>query len=179
GWGADLAAGRRKLADLGIADRTIMLRAAGKRRLISHLRSADCLLDQFKLGYFGASALEAMACGLPVIMRLERGQYDALCETGAPPVLDAETPDQVCGHLERLISDRAWHAEMCRELRAWFLQNHGSARWTSDYLALLLLTARHHRFRFGRSPLREPLSAEEREYHATELANAPAFPNYH
>jgi hypothetical protein len=40
------------------------------------------------------------------------------------------------------------------------------------------LTARNHRFRFHRSPLRQPLSAEERDYHATELANAPAFPNY-
>ena len=179
GWGADLERMQRKLADLGIADRTIMLRAAGKRRLISYLRSADCLLDQFRLGYFGASALEAMACALPVIMRLERGQYDALCETGAPPVLDAETPDQVCRHLERLAGDREWHAETRQEHRAWFLQNHGSGRWTSDYLALLLLTARHHRFRFHNSPLRERLSAEEREYHATELAHAPVFPNYH
>src|SRR5207253_320495 len=52
GWGADLPQMRRKLADLGIADRAIMLPAAGKRRLISYLRSADCLIDQFKLGYF-------------------------------------------------------------------------------------------------------------------------------
>jgi len=178
GWGADLADMRRKLADLGIADRTILLRAAGKRRLISYLRSADCLLDQFRLGYFGATALEAMACGLPVIMRLERGQYDALCETGAPPVLDANTPGEVCDQLNRLAGNSEWHAAARQEHRDWFLQNHGSARWSMDYFALLLLTARNHRFRFHRSPLRRPLSTEEREYHATELANAPPFPNY-
>jgi glycosyltransferase involved in cell wall biosynthesis len=178
GWGADLGGMQRKLADLGIADRTIILRAAGKRRLIAYLRSADCLLDQFRLGYFGATALEAMACGLPVIMRLERGQYDALCETGAPPVLDAETPEEVRRQLERLISDREWHAAARDAHRAWFLQNHGSARWSMDYFTLLLLTARNHRLRFDHSPLHQPLSPEEREYHATELANAPAFPNY-
>ncbi len=141
GWGADLADMRRKLADLGIADRTILLRAAGKRRLISYLRSADCLLDQFRLGYFGATALEAMACGLPVIMRLERGQYDALCETGAPPVLDANTPGEVCDQLNRLAGNSEWHAAARQEHRDWFLQNHGSARWSMDYFALLLLTA--------------------------------------
>jgi glycosyltransferase involved in cell wall biosynthesis len=178
GWGADLADMRRKLADLGIADRTILLRAAGKRRLISYLRSADCLLDQFRLGYFGATALEAMACGLPVIMRLERGQYDALCETGAPPVLDANTPGEVCDQLNRLAGNSEWHAGARHAHREWFLQNHGSTRWSMDYFALLLLTARNHRFRFHRSPLRRPLSTEEREYHATELANAPPFPNY-
>jgi glycosyltransferase involved in cell wall biosynthesis len=179
GWGADLAGMQRKLAELGIVDRTIILPTAGKRRLIAHLRSADCLLDQFRLGYFGATALEAMACGLPVIMRLERGQYDALCETGAPPVLDAETPEEVRRQLERLISDREWHATTREAHREWFLQNHGSARWSTDYFTLLLLTARKHRFRFDHSPLHQPLSAEEREYHATELANAPVFPNYH
>ena len=178
GWGADLADVRRKLADLGIADRTILLRAAGKRRLISYLRSADCLLDQFRLGYFGATALEAMACGLPVIMRLERGQYDALCETGAPPALDANTPGEVCDQLNRLVGNSEWHAGARLAHREWFLQNHGSTRWSMDYFALLLLTARNHRFRFHRSPLRQPLSIEEREYHATELANAPPFPNY-
>ena len=178
GWGADFAEMQRKLAALGIADRAILLPAAGKRRVISYLRSADCLLDQFRLGYFGATALEAMACGLPVIMRLERGQYDALCETGAPPVLDASTPGEVCAQLSRLGSDSERHAAARHEHREWFLQNHGSARWWKDYFALLLLTARGHRFRFGRSPLHQPLSAEEREYHAVELANAPAFPNY-
>jgi glycosyltransferase involved in cell wall biosynthesis len=142
------------------------------------LRSADCLLDQFRLGYFGATALEAMACGLPVIMRLERGQYDALCETGAPPVLDANTPGEVCDQLNRLAGNGEWHAGARHAHREWFLQNHGSARWSMDYFALLLLTARNHRFRFRRSPLRRPLSTEEREYHATELANAPPFPNY-
>jgi hypothetical protein len=119
-----------------------------------------------------------MACGLPVIMRLERGQYDALCETGAPPVLDANTPGEVCDQLNRLASNSEWHAGARHSHREWFLQNHGSARWSMDYFALLLLTARNHRFRFHRSPLRRPLSAEEREYHATELANAPPFPNY-
>jgi len=178
GWGADLAGMQRNLSDLGIADRTIILPAAGKRRVISYLRSADCLLDQFRLGYFGATALEAMACGLPVIMRLERGQYDALCETGAPPVLDANTPGEVCDQLNRLAGNSEWRAGARHAHREWFLQNHGSARWSMDYFALLLLTARNHRFRFHRSPLRRPLSAEEREYHATELANAPPFPNY-
>ncbi len=86
GWGEDLNRLRDRLARLGIAERTLILPVAGKRRLIDYLRSADCLLGQFVLGYYGAAGIEAMACGLPIVMKLNRAQYNAFCETGAPPV---------------------------------------------------------------------------------------------
>jgi glycosyltransferase involved in cell wall biosynthesis len=178
GWGNDFEPMRQRLVELGIADCTIILPVAGKRRIISYLRSADCLLDQFRLGYFGATGLEAMACGLPAIMRLERDQYEALCETGAPPVLDASTPGEVCMQLRRLSSDNEWAALVRQQHRDWFVRNHGSAQWWPSYFAMLLLTARGHRFRFNGSPLCAPLDQEEREYHAAELAKAPPFPNY-
>ena len=178
-WGTDLQPMRQRLADLGLGDRVIILRPAGKRRLISYLRAADCLLDQFRLGYFGATALEAMACGLPVIMRLEREQYDALCETGAPPVLEAGTPHEVYLRLKELSTGAERHIFARQQHRRWFLENHGSGKWSESYFALLLMTARRQRFDFSSSPLCKPLSGEEREYHARELANAPAFPNYH
>lgn len=177
-WGVGLEQMLKRLAALGIENRVIILHPAGKRRLISYLRAADCLLDQFRLGYFGATGLEAMACGLPVIMRLERAQYDALCETGAPPVLDAATPAEVCGRLKELSDNADRHAVARQQHREWFLQNHGSAKWWESYYALLLLTALGHRFDFRRSPLCQPLTHEEREYHAVELKNAPVFPNY-
>ena len=131
-WGADLQPMRQRLADLGLGDRVIILHPAGKRRLISYLRAADCLLDQFRLGYFGATALEAMARGLPVIMRLEHEQYDALCETGAPPVLEADTPHEVYLRLKELSDGAEWHVFARQQHRRWFLENHGSGKWSES-----------------------------------------------
>ena len=70
-WGRDIGGLKETAQRLGILDRVIFVPVSGKRRLVEYLRSADCLLDQFVVGYYGATALEAAACGTPVIMRYE------------------------------------------------------------------------------------------------------------
>jgi glycosyltransferase involved in cell wall biosynthesis len=178
GWGSDKVRMIAWLRDLGIAERTLVLPLSGKRRLIAYLRAGDCLLDQFVLGYYGATALEAMAVGLPVIMRLERAQYAALCDTGAPPVLEASTPEDVCKQLRRLYGGQEHHKDLRRDHRTWFLQNHSSSRWASVYRSMLTAVAVGHRFRYRGSPLSTSLTAEEVEYQAAELQAAPTFPHY-
>jgi glycosyltransferase involved in cell wall biosynthesis len=178
GWGQDMVQRLAELDTVDIAHRVLVLPIVGKRRLIRYLRAADCLIDQFVLGYYGATALEAMACGLPVIMRLERAQYDALCETGAPPVLDADSHKDVTRHLLALAGDPRYRLSVAAAHRQWFLRNHSDSRWAADYENLLVSTAVGHRFDFRSSPLMSPLTEEEREYHSKELLNAPPFPNY-
>jgi glycosyltransferase involved in cell wall biosynthesis len=177
-WGRDHARLLGRLREAGLAERLVPIPLSGKRRLLDVYRSADCLLDQFVLGQYGATALEAMACGLPVVMRLELAQYDALCETGAPPVLQAEGPEEVARHLSALSTDadaRRFHRAAAR---TWFVANHSARRWADDYTALLVATALGHRFDFSDSPLRQPLDEEEVAYHTAGLASAPAFPEY-
>ncbi len=177
-WGQQSDRNLERFAALGIADKVIRVPIAGKRRVIDYLRSADCSIDQFTLGYYGASALEAMGCGLPVIMRIERAQYDALCRAGAPPVVDAATPEEVAAALERLASDAGLRRAISSAQRDWFVAAHGATTWYPALAAMLRVTAAGRRESFKCSPLRARLSTAERDYHAEGLARAPTFPNY-
>jgi glycosyltransferase involved in cell wall biosynthesis len=177
-WGQQSALNLERFSSLGIADKVVRLPIAGKRRVIDYLRSADCSLDQFTLGYYGASALEAMGCGLPVIMRLERAQYAALCRVGAPPVVQAATADDVAAALERLAADAGFRRATAVAQREWLVAAHGAKAWYPTISAMLRVTAAGRRDSYAHSPLRAPLSPEERDYHARGLARAPQFPHY-
>ncbi len=178
GWGADLEVHRTQIASMGLEEKITVIPLAGKRRLINYLRSADCLLDQFVVGYYGMTALEAMAVGLPVIMRLEAAQYDAFSDAGAPPVYNVQTAEEVADVLERLATSPEERMQAARKCRDWFMRYSGDAHWAQSYLDLLISAASGHRFSFSQSPLRSPLNQTEREYHRVELSNAPLFPNY-
>lgn len=177
-WGVDEIAERRKLDELGLGDRVIVRPPAGKRRLISMLQASDCLIEQFVLGYYGGSALEAMACRTPVIMRLERAQYDAFCPAGAPPTLDAKNADDVAHALHQLASNPVRRLWTRARSRAWFMQAHSAQRWAETHQLFFAALAAGLRPSFAGSPLDTPLSAEENAYHADQLARAPAFGTY-
>ena len=177
-WGADFDKTKETISRLGLTDRVLLVPLSGKRKLVEYLRSADCLLDQFKVGYFGATGLEACACGLPVIIRLEEAQYADFCETGAPPFLNAATTTEVANALEMLATNPERRAQIAADHREWFLKNQSGKRWAADYQAVLGALAMGHKFSFEASPLGEELSATERLYHAEQLAAAPAFPAY-
>ena len=177
-WGKNFDAIQSSALQLDIADRVIFAPVAGKRLLVKYLRSADCLLDQFALGYYGATGIEGAACGVPVIMRFEHAQYDALFESGAPPFLNASTSTEVSNALEFLATDAERRRELSKKHREWFLISHSGQRWADDYFAILGALALGHKFSFAGSPLAAETSAAERLYHAEQLAAAPEFPNY-
>jgi len=178
GWGADLKSAKKQFADYNISNKVLLLPLVGKKRLVSYLRSADCLLDQLNFGYYGASALEALACGLPVIMNINQTQYDALIPEGAPPVFNANSEAQVLEHLLNVHRDPKLIALMRRQSREWFIQTHANKKCRKLYEAVLWGTANKCLPSFKGSPLNATLSAEEISYHRLELESAPIFPNY-
>jgi len=178
GWGDDLEFARSCAVEWGLEQRILFLPTLGKRRLIRCLQAADVVIEQFVLGYYGASGLEAMACGKPTIMRIERDQYDALVDAGAPPTLDAETSTDVERHLSRLYGDRNLCRAIGGQTREWFLAAQSSQMWFDTYKILLEAMASGIPLSYDDSPLCEPLSTEERDYHSAQLLGAPPFPHY-
>ena len=177
-WGAEEASLDERLRALGIADRVLILPCVGKRRLVRLLRSADALIEQFVLGYYGGSALEALACGTPVVMRLEAEQYAGLLEGDIPPVLQAATAEEVAGRLRELAASEARAADVRRRSRDWFLRNHAASTWMGPYTRLLRHVASGRPLPFAGSPLVRPKSRAEMDYEAAQLAGAPVFPSY-
>jgi glycosyltransferase involved in cell wall biosynthesis len=177
-WGENRSALIEIIKRQGLENRVIFLPLAGKRKLVECLRAVDCLLDQFKIGYYGATALEAMSCGVPVVMRILKPQYDALCPTGAPPVLNVNNAEEVFFSLERLAVQPGLIQQIARESRDWILKNHDVNVWESTYGVLLAATAAKIPFDFRGAPLNMPLSLEEIEYHGKNLTSAPPFPDY-
>jgi glycosyltransferase involved in cell wall biosynthesis len=162
----------------GLAGRFLFLPVAGKQRLIEYLRAAHCVLDQFKVGYYGATALEAMSCGKPVVMRIIDRHYDALCPTGSPPVENAALAEQVSDRLHRLATDPRYYADKCTEVRRWITDNHSVKVWGMAYLSLLKACAQGLLPDFRDAPLAAPLKQDEVNYHQEQLKSAPPFPQY-
>lgn len=174
-WGQQKDLARKLLAELGLEHRVIFLPLSGKRRLLSYLRSADCLLDQFVLKQLGSTAREALAVGLPVIIDVHTTQYDAYFD-GELPILNAATPEQICQALLRLHNDPAFHEATRQASRNWFLQNMSGARWAKRYQQILTACALNISLDFSDSPLQQPLSDTEKEFLKSGLENAPAHP---
>jgi glycosyltransferase involved in cell wall biosynthesis len=178
-WGKD----KKALIDsiflkYNLQDKVILLPVSGKRRLIEYLRSADCLLDQFVLGYYGATALESMACGLPVIMKLKEDQYEAMCPYGAPPVHNSSTIQEICQKLLELSTNSQYLKSSSESHRNWFLRSHSAQKWGNLYQDFLCVTAKGYKFNYSSSPLKTSLQTDEKLYHKEQLQNAPVFPNY-
>ena len=178
GWGGDLEAAKATLKERNLADRVLAVPIVGKRRLVKYLQAADVVIEQFVLGYYGGSGLEAMACGKPVIMRLERDQYDALIQSGAPPTLDAEDADGVQWELSYLYRDKQFAENVGRQTREWFLGAQSSLRCSNVYHVLLRAMTLGIPLSTVGSPLLAPLSNAEIDYHSTQLDQAPRFPDY-
>ena len=178
GWGSHNDELTRELDRRGLAGRYVRLPMSGKRKLVEYLRGADAVLDQFIIGYYGATALEAMSTGVPVVMHLARSQYDALCPTGAPPVLDASDSEAVADQLTGLAASNDRREATRHRSRQWVKRNHAVDVWRDQYVAVLNAAAGGATFDFSASPLSAPLSRDERAYHQAGLRSAPVFPNY-
>jgi len=127
GWGADLERSRKLIAELGIGDRVRLLPyAMSKGRLRRYYRAADVVADQFTVGSYGGSALEAMSCARPLLINLERERFEGRFDT-FPPVVNVAEPQQIARALEELFAYPSARSRVGEQGREWVIANHGPA----------------------------------------------------
>jgi hypothetical protein len=125
GWGADLDRSKQLITELGIKDRVRLLPyAMSKARLRRYYRAADIVADQFTVGSYGGSALEAMSCARPVLIKLERERFEGRFPS-FPPVVNVCEPGDIARALAELLRDAESRARVGDQARAWVVANHG------------------------------------------------------
>jgi glycosyltransferase involved in cell wall biosynthesis len=127
GWGADLERSTRLIAELGIGEHVRLLpHAMSKGRLRRYYRASDIVADQFTVGSYGGSALEAMSCARPLLISLDRERFDGRFAT-FPPVVNVATDEEIAVALSTLIDDPDHRAQVGARAREWTVANHGPA----------------------------------------------------
>jgi glycosyltransferase involved in cell wall biosynthesis len=125
GWGADLERSEQLIAELGIADHVRLLpHAMSKGRLRRYYRAADIVADQFTVGSYGSSALEAMSCARPLLISLDPDRFAGRFAS-FPPVANVAEPEQIAAALRRLFDDRDARTQLGEQARDWVIENHG------------------------------------------------------
>lgn len=98
------------------------------------VRSADVVLDQFRLGSYGVAACEALAAGRVVVGHVTpEVRHRVQARTGQElPIVEA-TPDTLPAALESVLADRDEAAELGRRAQVFAAAVHGG-RFSADVL---------------------------------------------
>jgi glycosyltransferase involved in cell wall biosynthesis len=123
--------------ELGIADRVVWIPEMPRHQLISYYRHVDLTVDAFYAGGFGSAALEAMACGCPVLMYLDEPNNRAVFGEVAP-VVNAQTADDIAARIRRAATaaGRAELREMAPRARGFVERHHSGTAVVPRYKRL-------------------------------------------
>jgi len=122
-WGPDAERSKTYARDLGIASKIDWIKPVTKNRLIQLYNTADVVLDQFVLGSWGTAAPEAMSCGRPLLMFIDK-IYIARCFASLPPLLNCRTSTDILNNLTLLFEDDRFRRSYGERLREWVIQTH-------------------------------------------------------
>ncbi len=122
GWGHDYGTAKRFVDETGLAQRITLLDVALSKPLLNQMfLAADFVVDQFIMGLYGTAALEAMACGAPLVMWVNDA-YER--PWGAPPVLQARNDEEVTAVLRGIAMADIDLEQRGAALQAWMQRVH-------------------------------------------------------
>ena len=123
--------------DLGLRDHVELLGALPPIAVRDRLRKSDVfILPSLSEGFCNA-AVEAMACGLPVVMTNCGGVREGVTEGLEGFIVPVREPEAMAAAIERLAKDVPLRARMGKAARARVLSQFSLSRHVSAFVALL------------------------------------------
>lgn len=102
---------KNKAAQYG--DRVVLSsRKKSLEELVELYRSADVFVMSSEYEGFGLAALEAMACGIPVVATNVQGLREFVKHENTGLLVDFANPEQIAGAIERLVSDNSLRRQL-------------------------------------------------------------------
>lgn len=134
----DLQQAKELVRELGIEENVVWVAGAEeqgltRQEMIPLYSSASATMDDFGAGWFGSVFVEAMACESPVVTFVSEAR---MASAGNPPILTAQTADEVANQLLKLHRDRELVGTLGRESREWVGSHHGEQAIRGAYLNL-------------------------------------------
>jgi glycosyltransferase involved in cell wall biosynthesis len=138
GWGANY----KDAIEMVSTDNVTFLPCAVSKPILYELyQSVDFVADQFLMGTYGTAAIEAMSCGVPVVMWIDEQAFE---NRGwpPPPVLNARTEDEISRVLLSIGSGRINLEEMQQGILDWVRQRHAYSAVVPQLVAELTAAIR-------------------------------------
>lgn len=146
-------ASKALIRELGIADHVEWIPQMPRHELSAFYQHADVTVDAFYAGGFGSAALEAMACGTPVMMYFHEAGNRALFGEVAP-VINVQTPAEIAESIERYASDKESLTKLGEAARDFVSRHHSAKAVGPKYIALYeFVVSRTATFPFVRAEL--------------------------
>lgn len=118
-----------RIAMLGIDEHVVWAkppRSTGfdRAEMVHLYNRADVTVNEFGAGWFGWVALESMACGVPVVSRIDEAGIAKLYD-GQHPWIHAQDASELVQRLTELANDRPRLEEVGRDSVSWIKRHHG------------------------------------------------------
>jgi glycosyltransferase involved in cell wall biosynthesis len=133
-WGMDLIKSLELCKHLNIENKISWLPPLNKPNLINMYRSCDVVVDQFVLGSYGATSIEALMCGKPVIIKVngyERYYKEEL------PFVNVQNQKEIVNAMVMLSQDRKLRKKIGEFSRKWAIKYHSYESVSTEYLNLV------------------------------------------
>ncbi len=134
GDGPEICAAHREAGALGVADRVVFLGEVEEVEAV--YRASDLFLLPSAKESFGLAALEALACGVPVVGTRAGGLPEVVRDGATGLLFEVGEIDAAVGHCRRLLDDEALRSRFGTAAREDAVANFAEADILARYVAI-------------------------------------------
>lgn len=122
-YGPSIEKSKQLINKLNISDKVIWVKKMPRKLIYGLLNEhADMGADQFETGYFGSTAYELMAHGLPVLNYLNSTpeEFKKNLKRPFPPLLNVKSPEQISEAIQKVFSNKELRSRLGKQAKDYF-----------------------------------------------------------